>query len=177
MPSANCEVGKLAIVALGSNLDDSRRNILRAMKQLEEFSEGPLLKSSLWQTTPVDCPPGSPVFVNAVVGWTPHAGETPESLLAKLQAMERAFGRRPKRVLNEPRPLDLDLIAFGSETRATTELTLPHPRAPQRRFVLEPLSEIAADLVLPGQLQSVARLLAQLAPDQSMRKLGDATAP
>jgi 2-amino-4-hydroxy-6-hydroxymethyldihydropteridine diphosphokinase len=147
------------------------------MKQLEEFSEGPLLKSSLWQTTPVDCPPGSPVFVNAVVGWTPHAGETPESLLAKLQAMERAFGRRPKRVLNEPRPLDLDLIAFGSETRATTELTLPHPRAPQRRFVLEPLSEIAADLVLPGQLQSVARLLAQLAPDQSMRKLGDATAP
>ncbi len=177
MPSAKCEVGKLAIIALGSNLDDSRGNILRAMKQLEELSEGPVFKSSLWQTTPVDCPPGSAAFVNAVVGWTPRPGETPESLLAKLQAMERAFGRRPKRVLNEPRPLDLDLIAFGGETRATKELTLPHPRAPQRRFVLGPLSEIAPDLVLPGQLQSVAQLLAQLPPDQTMRKLGDATAP
>ena len=177
MRIAKCEVRKLAIIALGSNLNDSRGNILRAIRQLEELSEGPLLKSSLWQTTPVDCPPGSPVFVNAVVAWTPRAGETPESLLAKLQAMEHAFGRRPKRVLNEPRPLDLDLIAFGGETRATKELTLPHPRAPHRRFVLEPLSEIAPDLVLPGQLQGVARLLARLPPDQSMRKLVDAIAP
>lgn len=161
----------LAIIALGSNLGDPRRNVLQAMERLQGLSERPLLKSSLWQSTPVDCPPDSPIFVNAVLGLMPRAGETPESLLAKLQAMEKEFGRRPKQVLNEPRPLDLDLIAFGYEKRATRELTLPHPRAHQRRFVLQPLSEIAPDLILPGQSKSVAQLLALLPPDESVRKL------
>ena len=157
------EGAKRAIVALGSNIGDSRRNALRTMERLQELSEQPLLKSSLWETLPVDCPPGSPVFVNAVVGLMPRAGETPESLLAKLQRLEQEFGRQPKQVLNEPRPLDLDLIAFGSETRATKELTLPHPRAHQRRFVLQPLSEIAPDLILPGQKKTVLQLLSALA--------------
>ena len=162
--SPKSEVGRLAIVALGSNLGDSRRSVLRAMERLQEFTEHPLLKSSLWQTAPVDCPAGSPVFVNAVVGFLPRTGETPESLLAKLQRLEQESGRRPKQVLNEPRPLDLDLIAFGSETRASKELTLPHPRAHERRFVLQPLSEITPDLMLPGQRKSVVQLLRALPP-------------
>ena len=66
-----------------------------------------------------------------------------EAVLASLQEIEREFGRKPKKVLNEPRLLDLDLIAFASETRAGKELTLPHPRAHERRFVLQPLSEVA----------------------------------
>ena len=115
------------------------------------------------------------MFVNAVVVLLTGRGETPETLLAKLQALEKEFGRRPKEVLNEPRPLDLDLIAFGNETRATRELTLPHPRAHERRFVLQPLSEIAPDLILPGQPQSVAELLRRLPPDVSMRKLESAS--
>ena len=98
----------------------------------------------------------------------PRARETPESLLAKLQALEKEFGRKPKKVLNEPRPLDLDLIAFGNQTRAAKELTLPHPRAHQRRFVLQPLSEIAPNLILPGQAKTVAQLLAKLSPDENM---------
>jgi 2-amino-4-hydroxy-6-hydroxymethyldihydropteridine diphosphokinase len=117
----------------------------------------------------VDCPPGSPPFLNAVVGFHPRPGETPESLLARLQALEREFGRRPKQLLNEPRPLDLDLIAFGAEVRATPQLTLPHPRAHLRRFVLEPLAEIAPGLVLPGQQASVAKLLATLPVDPDMK--------
>ena len=111
------------------------------------------------------------MFVNAVVVLLTGRGETPETLLAKLQALEKEFGRRPKDVLNEPRPLDLDLVAFGNETRATRELTLPHPRAHERHFVLQPLSEIAPELVLPGQSESVARLLQRLRQDPSMRKL------
>jgi 2-amino-4-hydroxy-6-hydroxymethyldihydropteridine diphosphokinase len=141
------------------------------MKRLEELSDRPLLRSSLWQTEPVDCPAGSPPFINAVVGLVPRAGETPESLLAKLQALEQDFGRRPKKVLNEPRPLDLDLIAFGDETRGTQELMLPHPRAHERRFVLQPLSEIAPDLVLPGQTNTVTQALARLAPTPTVRKI------
>jgi 2-amino-4-hydroxy-6-hydroxymethyldihydropteridine diphosphokinase len=115
------------------------------------------------------------VFVNAVVALRPRSSETSESLLAKLQALEKEFGRRPKQVLNEPRPLDLDLIVFRSETRATPQLTLPHPRAHERRFVLQPLSEVAPDLILPGQTRTVAQLLAHLALDPSMKKAESST--
>ena len=162
---------KLAVVALGSNLGDSRQRVLRAMEQLQTVSTEPVLRSSLWQTTPVDCPPDSPLFVNAVVGLVPFVGETPESLLAKLQSIEREFGRQPKRTHNEPRPIDLDLITFGNETRATRDLILPHPRAYLRRFVLEPLNEIAPDLMLPGQTRTVREHLNALPPDVNSRRM------
>lgn len=160
-----------AFIALGSNLGDSRELILRAMERLQEWSDHPLSKSSLFETAPVDCPPGSPNFVNAVVGLIPRKSETPESLLRKLQALEKEFGRVPKKVLNEARPLDLDLIAFGEERRSAPELTLPHPRAHLRRFVLEPLAEIAAELVLPGEGRKVTELLAQLTSAENVRRL------
>lgn len=161
----------LVIVALGSNVGDSPGILRRAMERLAELSAKPIVKSSLWQTTPVDCPPGSPPFVNAVVALNPRPGETPESLLAKLLALEKEFGRRPKQVLNEPRRLDLDLIAFGHELRLTPELTLPHPRAMERRFVLQPLSEIAPDLVLPNQIQTVKQSLSLLTSSEKSVKL------
>ena len=152
-------------------MGDPRRNVLRAMERLQELSERPLLRSSLWQTAPLDCPPGSPVFANAVVGLTPRAGETPESLLTKLQALEKEFGRRPKKVLNEARPLDLDLIAFAGEVRHGDFLVLPHPRAHERRFVLQPLTEIWPDLTLPGQRKTAAELLEMLPVGESVEKL------
>lgn len=160
-----------AFIALGSNLGDSGRLILQAMERLQKLSDHPLDRSSLFETAPVDCPPGSPNFVNAVVGLVPQSEETPESLLRKLQALEKEFGRVPKKILNEARPLDLDLIAFGKEKRATPELTLPHPRAHLRRFVLEALAEIAPKLVLPGQGRTVAELLGQLTSAENVRKL------
>jgi len=141
------------------------------MAQLQKNSDQPIQRSSLWLTMPVDCPPDSPEFVNAVVGLVPRADDTAESLLKKLQAMEQEFGRQPKKILNEPRPLDLDLIAFADEIRHSPQLTLPHPRAVQRRFVLQPLSEIAPTLILPGQIKTVAELLAQLPPDESVRRI------
>ncbi len=164
---------KLAFVALGSNLGNSRDIIHDAFGRLQELSAAPLLKSSIWVTTPVDCPPGSPDFLNAVVGIAPLPAETAESLLLKLQALEKRSGRQAKKVLNEPRPLDLDIIAFAGETRTTGSLILPHPRAHLRRFVLEPLSEVASDLVLPGQSRNVAELLRSLPPDPAMRKSVD----
>jgi len=142
-----------------------------AMARLEGFSDLPLSKSSLWQTPPVNCPPGSPLFINAIVGLWPRPAETPESLLSRLQSLEREFGRKPKITQNEPRPLDLDLIAFGTATRSTPELILPHPRAHQRRFVLEPLAEIEPGLVLPGQKETVAQLLAALPVEGVMTKI------
>jgi 2-amino-4-hydroxy-6-hydroxymethyldihydropteridine diphosphokinase len=164
---------QIAIIALGSNLGESRKIVLQSMTRLQELSSEPVLKSSLWQTSPVDCPPDSPKFVNAVVGLVPREGETPESLLEKLKRLETEFGRAPKQFPNEARPLDLDLIAFGSETRQSADLTLPHPRAHLRRFVLQPLSEITPDLVLEGQGKAVSELLNGLESDETVVRLGD----
>ena len=118
--------------------------------------------SSFWLTAPVDCPPGSSDFLNGVAGLDPLPGESPETLLEKLLDLEKKFGRQPKQVFNEARPLDLDLITFRDERRSRPELTLPHPRAHQRSFVLVPLGEIAPDLLLPGQEKTVASLLEQV---------------
>jgi 2-amino-4-hydroxy-6-hydroxymethyldihydropteridine diphosphokinase len=165
------EKSKMAIISLGSNLSDSRLIIAEAMTRLQALSTSPLLKSSLWQTTPVDCPPGSPLFINAAVALTPLAEETPETFLDKLQALEKEFGRRPKRVTNEPRLLDLDLIAFGQETRDTEKLTLPHPRAQERKFVLQPAAEVTPDFVLPGQTKSIKELLGELKSNEQLVRL------
>jgi 2-amino-4-hydroxy-6-hydroxymethyldihydropteridine diphosphokinase len=161
----------LAIVAIGSNLGNSREIIQAAITRAKFCTDFPILQSSLWQTTPVDCPPGSPKFLNAVVGFIPQNGETPESLLKKLQDLQKVFGRVPKKILNEARPLDLDLIAFGNEVRNLPDLILPHPRAHLRRFVLQPLSEIAPELILPGQKKTVAELLAALPEDETMTRM------
>lgn len=161
----------LALVALGSNLGNSRKIILDAMACLQHFADKPLLKSSLWQTSPVNCPLGSPLFVNAVVGLVPHKNETPESLLRMLRAIEKQFGRAPRTIHNEPRSLDLDLIAFGNEKRDIPDLILPHPRAHLRKFVLRPLSEIAPDLILAGQKKTVSQLLAELKSNETLVKL------
>jgi 2-amino-4-hydroxy-6-hydroxymethyldihydropteridine diphosphokinase len=161
----------LAYIALGSNLGNSAEMLSTVMDRLQTLTAQPLLRSSLWRSSPVDCPPGSPPFVNAMAGLRPLPRETPESLLAKLQALEKTFGRAPKKILNEPRPLDLDLIAFGREQRHSAALTLPHPRAHLRRFVLQPLSEITPDLILPGQSKSVSDLLAELPAGESVQRL------
>ena len=153
---------EIAFIALGSNLGNSVDIVRNGIEQLQSLSDKPLLKSSLWQSAPVDCPPDSPPFINAVAGLEPRAEETPATLLRQLRALEEKFGRQPRKILNEPRLLDLDLIAFGSRTMNSAELTLPHPRAHVRRFVLQPLSEIAPDFVLPGQTKTAQQLLRDL---------------
>jgi 2-amino-4-hydroxy-6-hydroxymethyldihydropteridine diphosphokinase len=162
---------EMAFVALGSNLGEPAQIIRRAFDGLQGLSDAPLLCSSLWQSSPVDCPPGSPPFVNAVAALRPRAQETPESLLRQLQRLERRFGPRLRKIRNEPRRLDLDLIAFGARVVNQPGLVLPHPRAHLRRFVLQPLAEIAPDFVLPGQAGSAAELLRTLSSIEMVRRL------
>jgi 2-amino-4-hydroxy-6-hydroxymethyldihydropteridine diphosphokinase len=153
---------RLAVVALGSNLGDSAATIRAVIVELQGLSAGPLLRSSLWRSTPIDCPPGSPDFINAVVAFEPVTNETPESLLTKLHAIELQFGRKRTGIVNEARALDLDIIAFGDERRNTKELALPHPRATQRCFVLAPLAEILPTFQAPGWPATAAELLGEL---------------
>lgn len=148
----------LALVALGSNTGDSTATLAAAIELLRQRAAARFRVSSLWRSTPVDCPAGSADFLNTAVCFEPGPGETPESLLDTLQHWERAFGREPRLILNEPRPLDLDLIAFGAETRSSPTLTLPHPRAHLRRFVLEPLAEIAPEFLPPGWPAPIGRV-------------------
>jgi 2-amino-4-hydroxy-6-hydroxymethyldihydropteridine diphosphokinase len=97
--------------------------------------------SSIHESAAVDSPPGSPPFLNMVVAG--HTALAPETLLDAMLAIETRLGRRRRGVRNEPRVIDLDLIVYGGEKRRSARLTLPHPRARERGFVMSPLTEIA----------------------------------
>jgi 2-amino-4-hydroxy-6-hydroxymethyldihydropteridine diphosphokinase len=137
-----------AFVALGANLpldtpnpEDTLRSAMAAMIPLSQHL--PII-SGIYESEPKDCPPGSPLYLNAVVALLPRDAE-PLALLHKLQAIEQRFGRTRSGVINESRTLDLDLLAFGDTEMDTAELILPHPRAHERRFVLQPWLEIAGN--------------------------------
>lgn len=161
----------LVVVALGSNLGSTVETVLKGAARLREKLHVPVQLSSLWSSEPVDCPPGSPPFINAVLTFLAPEDLAPESLLAELKTIEREFGRVPKVTMNEPRVLDLDLIAFGNIILQTPELTIPHPRAHLRRFVLAPLAELAPELRLPGRSESVAELLDLLPPGPNISQI------
>lgn len=144
---ATATLADYAWVALGANLphgDGHPADTLRAvLPELQALSAAPLRVSSFYESEPKDCPPDSPRYLNAVVGLLPLPDESPETLLDRLQELERRFGRVRSGLRNEARTLDLDLLAFGSAVRTTDHLSLPHPRAHERRFVLEPWQELA----------------------------------
>jgi 2-amino-4-hydroxy-6-hydroxymethyldihydropteridine diphosphokinase len=166
------EPGPSVVVAIGANLADPVTRVREAAAALRELSLSDFKTSSLWSSTPVNCPPGSPDFVNAVVLLHQRLAESPEKFLERLQGMEHSVGRVRSATRNAPRTLDLDLIAFGSEVRQSVHLTLPHPRAHLRRFVLEPLVEIAPDLQLPGWRFTAREYLASLNTDEVLTRIG-----
>ena len=157
------ETSPTVIVGLGSNLNTrlgSPEQIIElAIQRLAQFSVRGLIASSIWQTAPVDCPPESADFSNAVCIFTSLAELSPEGLLVELKKIEVEFGRTQNSRANAPRELDLDLICFGNCTRQTETLVLPHPRAFQREFVLAPLAEVAPNLTIPLQSVTVLELL------------------
>jgi 2-amino-4-hydroxy-6-hydroxymethyldihydropteridine diphosphokinase len=167
----NEPTSELAVIGLGSNEGDSINILKEAILKILKISDGFILWSPLYRSTPVDCPPGSRDFVNAVVAIVVKKKETPLTLLRKLQRLEKEFGRRPKKVINESRPLDLDIISFGRRQFETPELTLPHPRAHQRRFVLEPLAHFLPTFILPGQKKNVSELLKKLKSSEKLVEL------
>lgn len=166
----------LVVVALGSNLGDSIGLIRSAMDRLEAIADSRFCRSSLYRSSPEDCPPDAPDFVNAVVVFEPGSADTPEGLLVRLQGLEREAGRQRKGVRNEARLLDLDLIVYGRDVRETSELILPHPRARQRRFVLEPLAEVAPGYRFPGMSETVRELLDRLPSAPALQRLTDESA-
>jgi 2-amino-4-hydroxy-6-hydroxymethyldihydropteridine diphosphokinase len=146
-------------IAAGSNVGDRHGHLDWAFAWLK----GRLVsfrQSSRILTEPVDVLGNQPAYLNAVV--TGMTQQSPEDLLAMLHELETLRGR-VRAVPRTPRTLDLDLIFYGNLVMNTPALVLPHPRFRQRRFVLEPLAEIAPNWVDPVTHRTVAGLLAALA--------------
>ena len=164
-----------SIVGLGSNLDSrhgSKFDVIRkAVKALAKLSSQPCVASSLYQSEPEDCPPDTPLFINSVVVLFLPLNTDLKGFFWSIQSLEEKLGRVRSGLNNEPRSIDLDLLFFGNISFSSDALTIPHPRALQRRFVLEPLAEIAPELMLPGQKLPVLQLLNDLPEREWVRKL------
>ena len=145
-----------AYIALGANLGDRRGNIDRALALLRATPGVAVMKiSSLLENAAIGGPPDSPPFLNAVAEI--ETTLAPRALLARLLEIEQQLGRQ-RRQKWDPRLIDLDLILYGDQVLNEPDLRVPHPLMHTRRFVLDPLKEIAPDAMHPLLEQRIADL-------------------
>jgi len=151
---------QIAFIGLGSNLGARQKNISAALNALES-TRGVVVSrvSSLFETDPVGGPADQPPYINAVA--QVETTLSAERLLAVCLHIEDTLGRKRSERWG-PRTIDLDLLLYGEEIHATAELTVPHPLLHERRFVLEPMMEIAPDLVHPVMNQTIRQLYESL---------------
>lgn len=149
-------------IALGSNTGDRLAHLRAGREAISRWHDAPTPArfSPVYETEPVDCPPGSAPFLNAVMEIT--TSQEPADILAGCRVVEIALGRQAAAPRHAPRPLDLDILYAGDRRISTAALVIPHPRMASRRFVLQPLAQLRPELVLPGQSRSIAQLLAAL---------------
>jgi 2-amino-4-hydroxy-6-hydroxymethyldihydropteridine diphosphokinase len=145
-------------LALGSNLGDREAHLRGAIEALLPALSH-LRVSSFYETAPVDVPGPAPMFLNAAA--TGESELSARAVLDALLTIERQFGRaRP--YVGAPRTIDLDLILYGESVINAPGLIVPHPRFRERRFVLEPLAEIAPDWVDPVTRKTIRELFESL---------------
>src|SRR3954471_5241021 len=156
-----------AYIGLGSNLGDRRANLGAAVRRLRaEPGLRVIDNSEVYETVPLDCPPGSGDYLNAVVAV--ETERSPEDLLRLLLHIEQQFGR-VRTGPNSPRTLDLDLLLYDDRVIQTPDLVVPHPRLHERAFALVPLAEIAPDAVHPV-LGKPVRQLRESVPSNDVRE-------
>ena len=158
-------------LGLGSNLGDREANLRRAVELLPTYGVTVVEQSPVYDTAPVDAPPGSGRFLNAVC--RVETALPPLGLLRAVKGLESALGRLsgPR---NAPRSIDIDILLYGDEVVDTPELTVPHPRFATRAFVLTPLSDIAPEAVHPVLGVSVRELLAAATGREGVVRWGEA---
>lgn len=157
---------KTAFLALGSNLGDREANLREAVRRLQAAGIQLIRASSIYETAPRDVL-DQPEFLNAVI--EVQTILFPIQLLHHVREIERTMGRR--RVTPKgPRNIDIDILFYGRSVIATEELEAPHPRLAQRRFVLEPLAEIAPGFRHPVTGKTAGEMLAGL-EQQGVRRL------
>jgi len=159
----------IAYIALGSNVGDREGNVRRAAALLAGAGKVTGL-SSLYATEPVGNRE-QPGFINAVAAV--ETSLAPGELLAVCRSIEERLGRE-RTVRWGPRTIDLDILLYGARTVSTDELTIPHPRMAGRRFVLEPLAELAPGAVHPILRRTAVELLRDLKDPHAVVRLGAA---
>jgi 2-amino-4-hydroxy-6-hydroxymethyldihydropteridine diphosphokinase len=149
-------------LALGSNLGDRLAHLqaARALVLALPGVSAPVIDAPVYETEPVGSDSDAEAFLNTVI--EVEFVVQPITLLDGLQRIEAQLGRPSKRPRNAPRTIDLDILYAGNLVLSNEEVVIPHPRLHQRRFVLAPLCDLRPDLILPGQQQSIAALLAGL---------------
>lgn len=157
----------IAYLALGSNLGDRKGQLIAARQAIGHLPDTSIQRASaLYESTPWGTSEPQPDYLNAVVAV--QTAMTPVGLLRHTAAIERSGGRARSAVHNEARTLDIDLLLFDDIVMNTTNLVLPHPRLHLRKFVLQPLLEIASAINIPG-LGSAAALLAKIPGDDARK--------
>ena len=156
-------------LGLGSNVGDRLRHLRAAVELLDDHGVAVTATSSVYETEPVGEILDQPDFLNAAVAIVTDHG--PEELLDTCKAIEVEQGRLLGGPRHGPRPLDVDLLLLGDLQLETERLTLPHPQVTSRRFVLEPLLELDAELALPDGT-SLRDALEALGPDQRADPVG-----
>jgi 2-amino-4-hydroxy-6-hydroxymethyldihydropteridine diphosphokinase len=156
---------KLAYLSLGSNVGDRVAHLRDAIARLESIGRV-VSVSSFYETEPVEVT-DQPWFLNCAVGL--ETALTAEQLMARLLQIEQERGRR--RVQKKgPRTIDIDILLFDDLILDSPDVTIPHPAMQKRRFVLEPLAEIAAEARHPGIKKTIRELLEELPAGQSVRR-------
>ena len=148
---------KTAYLSLGSNVGDRDTHLAHALERLASTDIRVVRVSRIYETEPRDMPDQS-WFLNQVVEI--ETSLFPKQLLSRLQKIELGLGRIRGGASKGPRTIDIDILLYASAIVSTPGLEIPHPRLPDRRFVLEPLAELAPELRHPGTRQSVREMLA-----------------
>src|SRR5262245_5588348 len=165
-----------ALIALGGNVGDVRRTLDRAIEALCDGAAVRLVARSSDYRTPPWGVTEQPPFINCAI--VAETGLSPQALLARAQAVERGFGRdRACEQRWGPRTLDIDLIDYDGITLDEPELTLPHPRALERAFVLLPIAEIAPDRRIAGMRVTDALALLDRTGIEMLPPIGDRNQP
>jgi 2-amino-4-hydroxy-6-hydroxymethyldihydropteridine diphosphokinase len=157
---------KIAYLGLGSNLGDRRRNLKSAVERLASPDLRVRRQSSIYETEPRDLE-DQPWFLNQVI--EVETTLFPRQLLKRIQKIELELGRR-RIVPKGPRLIDLDILLYAGMRTTAPELEIPHPRMAERRFVLEPLAELAPDLRHPSTGRTVREMLARVS-GQTVRRI------
>jgi 2-amino-4-hydroxy-6-hydroxymethyldihydropteridine diphosphokinase len=160
---------EIAYLGLGSNIGDRREQLERAVAALGRHGIEVLASSSVYETEPVGLILDQRDFYNACVRI--RTRPDPERLLEACKAVERELGRPEDGIRHGPRPIDIDVLLLDDREYASSRLTLPHPEARSRRFVLVPLLELDPELALPDGTR-LSDALAALGGGQAVRRVG-----